>query len=337
VTGGTPRYLIVRLGSLGDVIHAIPAAAALRRHEPEARIDWLVDPRYLPLLKLVVGLDERIALDPRARIAETMRTLRRLRRTRYDASIDLQGLLKSATLARAAGARKTLGMTREQLREPMASWLYTHAVDPGSTEHVIHKNLSMLVALGVVDLRVMFPLSVPRTPVVQAIESDDGHKAGFALLNPGAAWPNKRWPARRFGELAAAIRERHGLTSLVLWGPGEQSLGETVVRESRGAAELLPRTTIVDLFGIAQRARLVVSGDTGPLHIAAAVGTPLVAIFGPTRTERNGPWSPADVSVSRLDRCVCHYERRCRLDTPCIDDIGVDEVLGAVERRMQAA
>jgi heptosyltransferase I len=337
VTGGTPRCLIVRLGSLGDVIHAIPAAAALRRRHPEARIDWLVDPRYLPLLKLVVGLDERIALDPRARVSETMRTLRRLRRTHYDAAIDFQGLLKSATLARAAGARKTLGMSRAHLREPMASWLYTRSVDPGSAEHVIHKNLSMLVALDVDDLRVMFPLSIPRTTVVQAIESGHGHKAGFALLNPGAAWPNKRWPAKRFGELAAAMRERHGLTSLVLWGPGEQSLGETVVRESRGAAALLPKTTIVDLFGIAQRARLVVSGDTGPLHIAAAVGTPVVAIFGPTRAERNGPWSPADISVSRLDRCVCHYERRCRLATPCIDDIGVDEVLGAVERRMQAA
>jgi lipopolysaccharide heptosyltransferase I len=335
VIDGTPRYVIVRLGSLGDVIHAIPAAAALRRRYPDARIDWLVDPRYVAMLKLVVGIDERIAFDPRSRIAETMRTLRRLRRARYDAAIDLQGLLKSATLARAAGARHTIGMTREHLREPMASWLYSQSIDPGSQEHVIHKNLSMLVAVGVDDLRVMFPLNIPRTWPVQAAESRAGD--GFALINPGAAWPNKRWPAARFGALAAALRERHALPSLVLWGPGEQSLAEAVVRESRGAAELLPKTTIVDLFGVAQRARLVVSGDTGPLHIAAAVGTPVVALFGPTRAERNGPWSPEDVSVSRFDRCVCHYERRCRLQTPCLEDITVDAVLEAVERRLQAA
>jgi ADP-heptose:LPS heptosyltransferase len=160
--------------------------------------------------------------------------------------------------------------------------------------------------------------------------------AGFALINPGAAWPNKRWPPQRFGALAVQIRERIGLRSLVLWGPGEDDIASLVVGASRGAADLSPRTTIVDLFAIARQAKLMVSGDTGPLHIAAAVGTPVVALFGPTFAERNGPWAASDITISRAPRCFCHYERKCRMLQPCIEDIGVDEVVSAAEYRVSA-
>lgn len=330
---GNPRFLIVRLGSLGDVIHAIPAVAALRRRYPQARIDWLIDPGYVVLLKLVTGIDERIPLDPRGPAGAMLSAIAALRRHRYDAAIDLQGLLKSAVLARAAGARQTVGFSREQLREPMARFFYNRTVGASGTAHVIEQNLDVVAAAGVTDRRVMFPLDVPRTAVADRVLESFG-RDDYGLINPGAAWPNKRWPPARFGMLAAAIHERIGLRSLVVWGPGEQTMAETVVRESRGAATLSPPTSIPDLFAIAQRARLMVSGDTGPLHIAGAVGTPIVALFGPTRSERNGPWSPADVSVSRLDRCSCHYERRCRLGTPCIDDIAVEEVVAAVEHRL---
>ena len=160
--------------------------------------------------------------------------------------------------------------------------------------------------------------------------------SGFALLNPGAAWPNKRWPPARFGALAAALRARTGLPSLVLWGPHEKPLAEAVVAASEGAAALTPATHIVDIFGVAKAARIVVSGDTGPLHIACAVGTPAVALFGPTFAERNGPWDAADIVVSRTGTCECLYQRQCRRSAPCIDDITGDEVLGAVLRRLEA-
>jgi heptosyltransferase-1 len=159
---------------------------------------------------------------------------------------------------------------------------------------------------------------------------------GYVLINPSAAWPNKRWPAERFGALAAAIHERHQVRSMVLWGPGEEALASAVVAASKGAAQAAPPTTIVDIVALARGAQLMISGDTGPMHIAGAVGTPIVALFGPTRPERNGPWSPADISISRFDRCVCHYERRCRRTERCIDEIGLDEVLAAVERRVAA-
>jgi ADP-heptose:LPS heptosyltransferase len=174
---------------------------------------------------------------------------------------------------------------------------------------------------------------VPRTVIGDVAAAGFGPE-GYAAINPGAAWPNKRWPPERFGALAAEMRARIGIRSLVLWGPGEEDVASLVVGASRGAAELAPRTSLVDLFAIARGARLMVSGDTGPLHIAAAVGTPVVALFGPTFAERNGPWSHDDIVISRAVRCFCHYERKCRLLQPCIDDIAVDEVVAAAEYRV---
>ncbi len=329
------KFLLVRLGSLGDVIHAIPAMAALRSRHPAARIDWLIDPRYTPILQLVEGLNEAIPINPRGDVWTLLRTIRQLRRTRYDAVVDLQGLLKSAVIARLAGARRVIGLPREHLREPMARFFYSDMPDPGRDPHVIHKNLMLMRALGVDDLQVAFPLKMPRTVTGDTVAAGFGPE-GYAVINPGAAWPNKRWPPQRFGALAAEIRERIGVRSLVLWGPGEEGIASLVVGASRGAAELGPRTTITDLFAIVRRAKLMVSGDTGPLHIAAAVGTPVVALFGPTFAERNGPWARADITISRAPRCFCHYERKCRLLQPCIDDIAVDEVVSAAEYRVAA-
>lgn len=332
---GTPRFLIVRLSSLGDVIHAMPAVAALRRRYPEARIDWLINPGYVVLLKLMIGLDDRIGINTHGPIATTLGTIVALRRNRYDAVVDLQGLLKSAVLARSAGARETIGFAGQQLREPLAGPLYSRRVDVSKAGHVIEQHLDMVATLGVTDRRVMFPIDVPHTPVADRLLEEFGRDE-FVLINPGASWPNKRWPPARFGQLAAAVRERRGLRSLVVWGPGEQTMAETIIQESRGAALVAPPTSIPDVFALSHRARVMVSGDTGPLHIAGALGTPIVALFGPTRHEKHGPWAPADISLSRADRCVCQYQRRCRLGTPCIDDISVEDVTAAVERRLDA-
>jgi heptosyltransferase-1 len=330
------RFLIVRLGSLGDVIHAIPVAAALRNQFPQAHIDWAVDPRYVELLDLVESLDRRIPLDPRSLSrspAAFLSQIRELRRSRYDAVIDLQGLLKSAVIARAAGGGRTIGFPRAHLREPAAAWLYSETPDPGAAEHVIDKNLALLDAVDVRDRRVRFPLRVEQTPAVTSVVQRFG-PGRYAVLNPGAAWPNKRWPPERFGALASALYRETDLRSIVLWGPGEQMLAASVAATSAGAAEVAPPTTITDLVGIARHAALMVSGDTGPLHIAGAAGTPIVALFGPTRTERNGPWAERDLSITRYATCVCHYERTCRRTAPCIDDIAVDEVMAALRRRL---
>jgi heptosyltransferase-1 len=332
----THRFLIIRLGSLGDVIHGIPVAAALRERYPVARIDWLVDPRYVELLGLVKGLNAAIPIDPRRSPLAMMSTIAGLRRVRYTAAIDLQGLLKSAVLARLAGGWQTIGFPREHVRERSATMFYTDRTDPGDHRHVIFKNLALLTPLGIRQPHMAFPLALRESDAMDEARNRAGTD-GYVLLNPGAAWPNKRWPADRFGALAAEIRKAHGLRSIVLWGPGEEQLATAVVDASAGAAVLSPPTTITDLVAMAASAALVVSGDTGPLHIATAVGTPVVALFGPSYGDRNGPWSTDDITLSRTERCSCLYKRKCRTKSPCIEDISVDDVRAAVVRRLASA
>ena len=316
--------------------HGIPAAAALRRRFPHAHIDWLVDPRYAELLDLVECIDRPIAFDPRdLRLGggRGRSVLKDLRAAHYDAVVDLQGLLKSAVLGRLVGATQTIGFPRAHLREPLARLFYTDAPDPGAAAHVIEKNLGLLHPLGVSDRAVHFPLHIPHTDAIATV-ADRFAPDGYAILNPGAAWPNKRWPAAHFGAVAASIRREHGWRSVVLWGPGEEALAASVAAASQGAAEVAPPTTITDIVGIVHAARLMISGDTGPLHVAGAAGTPIVALFGPTDPQRNGPWAARDVTLSRGADCSCPYERRCRRAVPCIEDIAPDDVVQAIRRRV---
>lgn len=329
------RFLIVRLGALGDVIHGIPAAAAVRAAFPTARLDWLVDPRYVDLLGCVRGLDDRIAIDPRAGMSSLLGALRQLRGRKYTAAIDLQGLLKSAVLARLAGARHTIGFARAHLREPSARFFYSSSVDTDDAAPVIHQNLALLSAIGVRTDRVDMPVDVPLTEAGRLVEREFG-AGGYVVLNGGAAWPNKQWPPERFGTVAAGLRARIGLPSVVLWGPGEQELAATIVAASGGVATLAPQTSIVDMLSIVHGARLVVSGDTGPLHLAGAVGTPVVGLYGPTNPRRNGPWADDDVVVSRYEQCSCRYQRRCHMSARCIDTITAADVVDAAERRVTA-
>jgi lipopolysaccharide heptosyltransferase I len=340
-----PRFLIVRLGALGDIVHAIPVAAALRRAFPDARIDWLVSAKHREILDLVPVIDRRLVVNDRgggAGGAPLFAAIRELRRARYDAALDLQGLIKSAVIARASGAARVIGFRAQHLRERLARPFYTHAYDPGGgglfdragTRHVVQLNLALLGALGLEAAAAEFPLDAVPSPTAQKLCEQAGGR--YALLNPGAAWPNKRWPPARLAVVAAALAERHQLRSVVLWGPGERELAEDVVARSGGAALLSPQTSIADVVALTRGARIMVSGDTGPTHIAAAVGTPLVGIYGPTRPERNGPWRPTDVTVSRAGVCECHHLRRCRRATMCLTDIEADEVLDAVERRLAA-
>ena len=183
------------------------------------------------------------------------------------------------------------------------------------------------------DQSVEFPLSRVGSTAIDTARSTVG-PGTFALINPGAAWPNKRWPPARFGEVAAFLHDVRGLSSLVLWGPGEQALAQSVVEGSTGAARLAPATEIPDLVELSRAASLIVSGDTGPLHIAAAVGTPAVAIFGPTDPQRNGPWSEHDVVLSRYETCGCHYDRRCHQRTWCLERVSVAEVTAAIQQRL---
>jgi heptosyltransferase-1 len=212
------NILIVRLGALGDVVHAVPAAAALRKAFPEAGIDWLVDAKHRDIVDLVTAIDRTVTLDSPT-LAGWTTVLRALRRTSYDIAIDLQGLLKSAVLARGSGAARVVGFSIWHLREKTARPFYSdaHEAEGG---HVIAKNLRLLRAVGVEDDEIRFPLADVASPALEQLRQAVPAGRPFALLNAGAAWPNKRWPPERFGELASFLRDACGLTPVVLWGPG---------------------------------------------------------------------------------------------------------------------
>jgi heptosyltransferase I len=334
-TFSADRVLLVKLGALGDIVHAIPVAAALRRALPSARLDWLVSPRHRAILDLVPVVDRRLEM-PDSRM---LGVVRELRRNGYDVALDLQGLMKSAFLARASGAKRVIGFAPRYTREPLSRLFYSETYDPGGAgmyhedeTHVVLTNLGLLEPLGIRCAAPEFPIDVPSSAVAkQVVDATSGR---YAILNVGAAWPNKRWMPSRFGAVAAGLLAQHGLRSVVVWGPGEEQLARDAAAASSGAATVLPETSIADIAALARGASLFVSGDTGPAHLAAAVGTPIVGIFGPTRPSRNGPWSPDDVTVSRASVCQCHHLRECRLKTMCLEDVEVAEVMAAIERRL---
>jgi len=327
--------LIVRLGALGDLVHALPAVAALRAAWPAATIDWLVDGRYAALLELVPIIDRTVVVGGASGVP-AVQAIRELRRRRYDLAIDFQGLLKSAIYARLAGARQCAGFMPSQLREPMAGLFYTARVPGDDSGHVVRKNLSLVEALGARGQTVACPLKVSASTVPGEVRRrlQIGGAEPYAVINPGAGWPNKQWPAERYGALAAHLRERHGLRSAVVWGPGEQALAEQAAAASNGAAAVAPATSIADLVELARGAAIFVAGDTGPMQLAAAAGTPVAAVFGPTYPLRHGPWNPGDTWVSRFDDCECHHKRRCRREIPCIRTITVQQAADAVDRRL---
>lgn len=333
----TTSLLVVRLGSLGDLVHTLPAVAALRRAFPAADIDWLVDAPHRDFLSLVPVVSSLVVLKERG-ARGWLAARRELRSKQYHLAIDFQGLVKSAALAWMSGAHRIVGFDRSSLREPLASLFYSEQVPVDPAAHVVHKNLQLAAAMGGTAGTVLdFPLiSVTSDNVATFLGVAP---ADYALVNPGAAWPNKRWPPDRFGEIARLLRDRHGLAPVVLWGPGEEALAHAVVAASDGAASAAPATGLHDLIALARGARLMVSGDTGPLHIASAVGIPAVALFGPTDPARNGPWDAADVSISKYSTCSCHYERRCSRDNAqwCLREVQVADVAAAIDERLRRA
>ena len=339
------KILLVRLSALGDIVHALPVLSALRRALPQASIDWLVEENYAAILSIASGLRRRIIVRATRSFQSDdalsfggavgyVQAVAHLRAEHYDAAIDLQGLIKSAMWARLSGAARVIGFDAAHLREPQAAALYTETVTPLDASHVIRKNLSMLQALNTASTAIEMPLTPNASVETLAAIDAAGGPRGFVVINPGAAWSNKRWPPDRFGALAAALQQRTGLRSLVTWGPSERDLADGVVTASSGAAMLAPPTSVEDLAGLMRDAALVVSGDTGPLHIGAAMGAPLVGLYGPTWPERNGPWDPQDVVISRANVCVCHHKRQCLRGSPCINEITLDEVVAASETRL---
>ena len=329
------KALLVRLGSIGDIVHVMPLVGALRAHFPGAEVDWVVEANMAGVVAMCPGVSRVVRMRSRQSGGDEgwWPTLRQLRAAHYDVAFDAQGLIKSALVARASGAKRVVGWSRGFLREGAAALFYSECVDAVGAAHVIDKNLALLRVVGLREpLRDVVLDAGPESAVVASVAAEFAGR--FAVINPGANWPNKRWPPDRFGELAARIRAEHGLASVVSWGPGDEDLADAVVAASRGAAVRAPKSSLPDIVHLARRATIVVSGDTGPFHLACAAGARVVGIFGPTDPRRNGSWHPGDEHVSRFDACACHHLRSCRARAWCLADVTVDQVEVAVAKRL---
>lgn len=329
----------MRLSSIGDVVHALPVAAALRSASWE--VGWLVEPPARPLLEGNPAVSRVVTPPPRRAFgpAAAWRAARELRRERVDVALDLQGLWKSAAWARLSGARRVVGYAGPARREPLSALLVGERLPRAEgAVHVIDLNLALLRALGIEAVgRREFPLPPPGP--AQAVVEEGLTRlglAGFVVLNPGGGWASKLWPAERFAELARLLGEQ-GLRCLVTWGPGEEGLARAVAEGSGGAAVACFPTGLLDLLELLRRARLVVAADTGPLHMACAVGTPVVGLYGPTDPARNGPFRAADRVVRRVPPCAPCHRRQCATHAGVVGGIAAAEVLAACEERLAEA
>ncbi len=342
------RFLVIRLSSIGDVVHALPAVAALGQAFPRAEIDWAIEPRFAALLegnrfvRRVLELDTigwRRRLGSAATIEEFLRSAFALREVAYDAAIDFQGLWKSALIARFSRARERVGFAEYWLREPGAGVFYSDRVAPRGRRHVIELNLALVERLGVRANRWQFPL--PENPrdtedVVRRLsELDAPH---FLILNPGGGWKAKRWAPENYSQLIRRLDRAVPWRILLTGSPDEMDLIREILEGAGSVKAVYFPSTIAQFVALARRAKLVVGGDTGPLHLAAAVGAPIVGLYGssdPLNTpERNGPFHPDDVVVApqRLDN---HF--RWKRSTEYLPGISVEEVFDAIRRRLERA
>ncbi|MGI6420199.1 MAG: glycosyltransferase family 9 protein [Thermoguttaceae bacterium] len=298
-----PRILIVRLTAIGDVIHGLPVLNALRDRFPQAELAWIVEGGAARLLEGHAALDRLIAV-PR-RWLKSFRAVRRARRELRDfapqVAIDLQGLTKSALAAWLSGAKRRIGFGCEKGRE--ASRLLNTELVRSTSAHIIDCNLELLRPLGIEQPQVRFDLAESesdRRACSSVLAALGLSGQPFALINVGAGWPSKLWRMDRYGEVARHLRQNRQVPSVVVWaGPEERAAAAEVVASSGGAALMAPDTSLRDLAALCRRASLFVGSDTGPLHLAAAVGTACVGLYGPMPAERNGPYGPQHIAIQK--------------------------------------
>ncbi|MGH7311967.1 MAG: lipopolysaccharide heptosyltransferase I [Candidatus Rokuibacteriota bacterium] len=308
---------LVKLSSLGDVVHALPVAATLRARLPQARLTWIVERREAAVLAGHPALDEVVTVDTRgwrrsrspAALAGTARALRELAHhlagARFDVALDLQGLIKSGILVALTRAPLRIGFQVLSCREPLGALFTNRRVPRPRGVHVVEQYLALAGAMGIAE-----PVKDFRLPSDPAAESSVDEFFGAAgikprnrvvVLNPGAGRPSKRWPVERFRALAAQLAGEVGAHVLVVWGPGEEALARTIAAPPSSRVVLGPPTTLAQLIGVLRRASLLVAADTGPLHLAAALGTPCLGLYGPTDPSRNGPYGPGHRTLRGAD------------------------------------
>jgi heptosyltransferase-1 len=329
-----PRFLVVRLGSLGDIVHTFPAVAGLRNCFPRAEIIWLTHPRWVNLVASS-GLASEIWPVNSRDLASVRQAIARIRAQKWNASIDYQGLWKSALLPFLAGVPKRIGFSSETIREFGVPILYTDRVDPHSA-HIADQNGELSLRAGAQNAIGPVKLKVSETDRQRV--SSDLAAAGinqYVVLSPGGGWRSKCWPAERFGELSQKIREKLNLPSVINYGPGEENLAAAVKSAGGNANPFLYDGELGHLMALLQGAQCIVGGDTGPLHLSIALGTKAVAIFGPTNPARNGPYPPQPFVLR--DPAAATTHKRETQTNPSLLKISVAQVFDAVKLHLGAS
>jgi len=330
------KFLIIRLSSLGDIIHTLPAFAALRNYFPEAKIFWLVENKGKDILDFVPGIDRTIVLSSKkSRVvskkfwAEFRRVVREIRQ-KDQVVLDFQGLGKSGLFAFLSNSKTRIGFHKKNLREPGASIFYTEYLDPISEKmHIVSKNLKLLTRIGIQNDTYEFPLQIPEALSKSVLEKmrEQGYRGDnrLVVLNVGAAWETKRWFVERWIELIRILNEKNlGLFFLLLWGTEtERALAEDIHAKTDSA--MAPQLSLKEVMALVKEADLLISGDTFALQVACALSRPVVGLFGPTTPKRNGPFNEQDRVAFHEMECSHCYKRKCS-SLECLKKITPQEV-----------
>ncbi len=340
------RILIVKLSSIGDVVHALPVLKTLRKNYPGAYISWVVESKAREILEGNKDLDEIIVINTgkwrkrlnRSTINEMISKIKVLRGKKFDLAIDIQGLIKSGVIAYLSGARVRIGFNRGDAREPLNRLFMTVEASPiGKDIHVIDKNLSLLGSLGLNSFSKEF--TIQTSPADEKYIDDflrakniDPEK-GFIAVNPGVGFKTKKWETRKYAELSDGIMDELNKKVILTWGPGEEGLVSEISNMMHHKPVTPPFTTVKQAAVLLRRCKMFIGSDTGPLHITAALNIPTVAIFGPTDPIRNGPYGNNHTIIHKNLACSGCYKRRCKT-MECMKGITVEEVYKAVKEMM---
>jgi lipopolysaccharide heptosyltransferase I len=329
------RVLLIKPSSLGDVIHALPVLSAIRRTWPQAEVDWVIARGLEQIISDTAGINRLVVMDKDKWRRDGIRALpsilrfrNEVRRGKYDLAIDLQGLFRSALAAYWSGAPVRIGFKKAREGAPV---FYNRRVDYGSAVHAVDRNLKVAEALGLETGPVEFNLGVNDDAAerVKALFAECGISGDYIVVNPGARWESKLWPAERFGAVAKQLAACTGLPVVVTGAASEAAIAKAVCNASGNMAiSLAGKTGLKELVAVLAGARIVITNDSGPMHIAAAAGTPVVAVFGPTDRNKTGPYGMWHAVVSAKPECAPCRRRSCD-DWRCMTGVSVGDVLAA--------
>lgn len=348
------RILIVKLGSIGDVVHALPVLRTIRHNLPNAYIVWVVEEKAREVLNGNEDIDKVVTINTKkwrkaistrggvkaiaALFSELTVTINELRKDKFDIAIDLQGLVKSGVISYLSGAKTIIGFDSKNCREFLNTLFTNKKVSPEKGDiHIVDKNISLLRPLGFKKINKEFYIN----PALEGGKFTDEFllknrtsAKHLIAINPGAGWKTKEWGIKNYAELGDRIISEFGVDVIITWGPGEEEMAKAVMDSMSHIPIIAPPTAIGQLAALLKKCELFIGGDTGPLHIAAAMKTPTIGIYGPSDPLRNGPYGDNHIVIHKKIECSGCYKRNC--DTvKCMKAISVNDVLSVVKKKLR--